>query len=208
MGVVRSDSTLDHADHHRLSDDETSGGEHTIALSVRDCAQLVADGMHGTASRLLVAAKMLQRLHNLVRHPVEIDRGAGPDAVESAYRDVLERRTPPRRVTSSRCGVRNDADLFPRPCAEGRLHLQAGSRLIHSLEDPCGPFRAHRRFEARVGRLLPLERGLQGGPGRRPPTGLEHLARRAAQSFGSPDAASSYGRLMAANRVGSQPAES
>ena len=38
---------------------------------------------------------MLQRLHNLVRHPIEIDRGAGPDAVESAYRDVLERRTPP-----------------------------------------------------------------------------------------------------------------
>lgn len=38
---------------------------------------------------------MLQRLHNLVRHLVEINRGAGPDTVESAYRDVLEGRTRP-----------------------------------------------------------------------------------------------------------------
>jgi hypothetical protein len=37
---------------------------------------------------------MLQRLHNLVRHPIEIDRGASPDAVESAYRNVLERAHP------------------------------------------------------------------------------------------------------------------
>ncbi len=73
---------------------------------------------------------MLQRLHNLVRHPVEIDRGAGPDAVESAYRDILERRTPPSTGHTSRCGVRNDADLSPPACAEGRLHSTAGSPLI------------------------------------------------------------------------------
>ena len=47
-------------------------------------------------------------------------------------------------------------------------------------------FPAQREFEAQIGRLLPLERGLKGGSGRRPLTGLEHLARRAAQSFGVP----------------------
>lgn len=87
---------------------------------------------------------MLQRLHNLVRHPVEIDRGAGPDAVESAHRDVLERAQPsfdgshPHDVAS----VMTLTFPSPRPSAEGRLHSTGGiAAHPHSLEDPCGPFR-------------------------------------------------------------------
>jgi hypothetical protein len=93
-----------------------------------------------------------------------------------------------RWVTASRCGVRNDADLSsppdlpPRPSS---LYTRDRGSSSQSRR-PCGPFRPSEGFEARIGRLLPLERGLKGGPGRRPLTGLEHLARRAAQSFGVP----------------------
>lgn len=74
---------------------------------------------------------MLQRLHNLVRHPAEIDRGAGPDAVESAYRDVLERARPsfdgshPHDVASVMT-LTFSPGLAPRAV----FTLQAGSPLI------------------------------------------------------------------------------
>jgi hypothetical protein len=94
----------------------------------------------------------------------------------------------PRRVTSSRCGVRNDADLsFPPAFRRGPSSLYRRDRgfiliVSKTLVGLSGPSRVRSpsRPSPRA-RARPPRRS-----GRRPLTGLEHLARRAAQSFGVP----------------------
>jgi hypothetical protein len=163
-------------------------------------------GCTGTASRFVGRSEMLQRLHNLVRHPVEIDRGAGPDAVEMPLSPPTATSSSgaplPRRVTSSRCGVRNDADLFPPAFRRGPSSLYRRDRRSFSQSRrPSWAFPGPSRVRS-PGRPSPPARAR---PPRRSWPSTTRLAlstsRGAARRASvSPDTASSCGRLTAANR--------